>query len=751
MSVSLQARQQVSTLDNVTVLTYSDRVTWGLCASMLSAARNGFELQVFGVDEASFKSFHGDPKMKKLFGMQELLQNQTMLRQLGIDDDSTLMFSDASDVIFLGSIAEAAKRFQATVNQHGEHTVLVAAERNCWPYMAGKTERIPGGRSSCANFPDQNSTFMYLNSGAYIGRVKALRELIASAYDTLTVTLDDQMSLHQLYALQLAGSMKHSAGFKIVLDSEAQLFQTGWGTNLEGDKYAQHENHGAFFELDSRRVFNTEHNSKPFLVHFNGGKTALKPITHVLLAQAVPDAVQQMKAVLTWYVSKYDWFTAECTSIDAFALLQAATAESDFQVPTNETSAELSPETPEKVATHGFGHLDSKVGKHTLDILANSSTVQHRRNGNRCPPGYPVNHLKSVDHRDCALQFFKSALHDIESLASNKSISVSIPKMHQLVKKWPRQLGLFALSKNTDHRASWKYISGQGLSFWSTKPFHIFMSRHANTLSSSLVPGGVAYFVINGFDEPAVTGQCPRLKQLAALHPNVNAGLFGASEGVPVWSMSKVRGCHMDLLIPHPDIFAKFSRAAEMKSLGNLTWSQRKDKVVFRGSTTGMGDEHSNLRVKAIRELFHLPDFDVGIHAAIQTIQEGSIQDIMKPKLSVAEWASHRYAMDIDGNAHSFNRPLAIARAGCTMLRVNIFTDLFDDGLLSGTHAFDVDPSNIRRDAEQVLKRIRSMPDRGEDAAMLLTATHEWLTEDVLVDYMQKAIEIYTRSVKYVK
>ncbi len=277
------------------------------------------------------------------------------------------------------------------------------------------------------------------------------------------------------------------------------------------------------------------------------------------------------------------------------------------------------------------------------------------------------------------------------------------------------------------------------------------MSRHADIIASSLSPGESAYFVVNGFDGPAVEGECVNLTDLAVQHPNVRPGLIRADEGVPIWSRSKVRDCHADLLIPHPDLFAKFSRAEEMTSSRNIPWSRRKDKVVFRGSTTGMGDAKTNLRVKVIRELIDNPGFDVGLHAAIQTIQEDSIRDVMKPKLSVAEWSSNRYAMDIDGNAHSFNRPLAIARAGCTMWRVNVFTDLFDDGLLSGTHAFDITPMNVSRSAKQVLKNYAKCPIKAQAAANLLTATHEWLTEDVLLAYMQKAVSLYVLSVEFVE
>ena len=164
-----------------------------------------------------------------------------------------------------------------------------------------------------------------------------------------------------------------------------------------------------------------------------------------------------------------------------------------------------------------------------------------------------------------------------------------------------------------------------------------------------------------------------------------------------------------------------------------------------------MGDAKTNLRVKVIRELIHDPDSDVGLHAAIQTIQEDSIRDAMKPKLSVAEWSSYRYAMDIDWSIHSFHRPLVIAGSSCSMLRVNIFTDLFDDGLLSGTHAFDITPMNVSRTAKQVLEKLREVPEQAQAAAHLLTVTHEWLTEDSLPSYRQKVVSLRVSSVEFVE
>ena len=208
----------------------------------------------------------------------------------------------------------------------------------------------------------------------------------------------------------------------------------------------------------------------------------------------------------------------------------------------------------------------------------------------------------------------------MKNVTPDGPVTISVTKMRQIVQKWPQRLGLFQLIKHDgDDNASWEHVIGQGKSFWSTKPFHDFMSRHASSFSTGLTVGQRSYFVVNGFDEPAVTGECPNMSHLTAIHPNIREGIVNKKEGVPVWSMSKVRDCHLDLLFPHPDLFAKFGRTAELRE--NQPWTQRKDEVVFRGSTTGMGTADTNLRIKVTRDLVNTSGFDVGIHAAIQTIK----------------------------------------------------------------------------------------------------------------------------------
>jgi hypothetical protein len=195
-------------------------------------------------------------------------------------------------------------------------------------------------------------------------------------------------------------------------------------------------------------------------------------------------------------------------------------------------------------------------------------------------------------------------------------------------------------------------------------------------------------------------------------------------------------------------MLANFGRIAEMSS--NQPSKKRKDKVVFRGSSTGLGNIDTNLRIKVTRALLNTSGFDVGIHAAIQTINKDSIMDLMKPKLEASEWSAYMYALDIDGNAHSFIRPLAIAHAGCTLLRVNVFTDLFNEGLLNEIHAFDIDPSKVKLDAPRVLLKLQETSDKAQAAAALLSETHQWLIEDVIKTYMREVITEYVRAVRFV-
>jgi len=123
--------------------------------------------------------------------------------------------------------------------------------------------------------------------------------------------------------------------------------------------------------------------------------------------------------------------------------------------------------------------------------------------------------------------------------------------MRRVVQLSPQQLGLYVLVEDeNDGGAKWNHVSGQGINFWATKPFHQFMKRDSDAVASGLSPGQKVYFVVNCFDEPAVTGECPKMTQPTAIHPNISERIVNKKEGVPVWSMSKVCHSHFGCVAP---------------------------------------------------------------------------------------------------------------------------------------------------------------------------------------------------------
>jgi len=94
----------------------------------------------------------------KLKLVREYIQNPDL------KDDDILLFSDAFDILYIGNKDEIVKRYESF-----QTPIVFGAETNCSPDPA-VAER----------YPDRNRRFPYLNSGLYIGRVWAFRELHAN-------------------------------------------------------------------------------------------------------------------------------------------------------------------------------------------------------------------------------------------------------------------------------------------------------------------------------------------------------------------------------------------------------------------------------------------------------------------------------------------------------------------------------------------------------------------------------------------
>ena len=245
---------------------------------MTSAAIQGYKLNVLGIEDSYVVEVH-DPKLKKLYGMKAFLSDRSALAQLGVNDDTVLIFADASDILYLGPYDEALKLISKHVIRTGrDGVVLLAGERNCWPYLHANKERLRGGKHICDQFPHKKSSFRFLNAGAYAASLKPMRAFVDVLHGNIKSNFsDDQLVFQELYLSQVREG--RDARFEIVVDHQSALFQTGHRTNLESiETYNKPESGNAYFDSTEGRVYNSESGNRPFLVHFNGGKAAFEEV-----------------------------------------------------------------------------------------------------------------------------------------------------------------------------------------------------------------------------------------------------------------------------------------------------------------------------------------------------------------------------------------------------------------------------------------------------------------------------------------
>ena len=103
-------------------------------------------------------------------------------------------------------------------------TIVFGAERNCWAYQF------------CRTYPTAPTSYRYLNSGAFLARNGPhFRAFIEAWTRCIMMKVDDQNCVHWFYHRHPRGRMfLAGAPFRIALDHHCRLFQTGWGTKIEG-------------------------------------------------------------------------------------------------------------------------------------------------------------------------------------------------------------------------------------------------------------------------------------------------------------------------------------------------------------------------------------------------------------------------------------------------------------------------------------------------------------------------------------
>lgn len=302
-------------------LTYSDHVTGGMCASAETAAMNDIDLQMLGAQGPSDPFAFPDVKnvkTKKVFAFLHALTDEVWRNKFGIGDDTIVSVGDATDVLYFKHRLEMIRAFEeieAESKVGDGKLVVVSGERNCWPWMIHGKERLPKGKEICASFPDAPSSYKYLNSGSLMGRAKGLAALLRDVVDRMqSVNEDDQLILANAFLRQSAPKTSPvDSPYVIKLDHMQRLFQTAYDGQLASPNFAQYRAKDAYYDRAHTQVVNTETNTTPVIVHFNGLKANLFPIArHFMVHHGHAEQYAQIKQ--SW-LQAYPFFNATCQHI----------------------------------------------------------------------------------------------------------------------------------------------------------------------------------------------------------------------------------------------------------------------------------------------------------------------------------------------------------------------------------------------------------------------------------------------------
>jgi len=162
--------------------------------------------------------------------------------------DDLVMFVDGYDVLFCADSKEIINKFE-NMNIPSD-TVLFSAERVCWP-VKSPYENLCSNAYKRDGLPEIQTPYKYLNSGMYMGRVGAIRDIISKRLGEIEPGTDDQ----GFYAENYTGDAR-----KIVIDSDSTIFQ-----NL-----VEEPEGNIMFLPNEKRWKNLTTNTRPSVLQGNG-------------------------------------------------------------------------------------------------------------------------------------------------------------------------------------------------------------------------------------------------------------------------------------------------------------------------------------------------------------------------------------------------------------------------------------------------------------------------------------------------
>jgi hypothetical protein len=247
------------------------------------------------------------------------------------------------------------------------------------------------------------------------------------------------------------------------------------------------------------------------------------------------------------------------------------------------------------------------------------------------------------------------------------------------------------------------------------------------------------YMLFHGWDEPVGRQNEAECNET---HGQLHANLWNPHIGhvqLPFFSVTKVPGCHTDILIPQDQIFIP-------ESVLPVQWADRVPKLFFRGSSTGSGKhfEHQGTErshryrfVKLLRDLEDMADvrmLDVPGH------YQGE-------RVPVSHWSRYKYILNLGGQSYGL-RTATTARTNCTLVEANIYVDLITASIAEFEHYIRVrfDGSDV----VELLQWLRGHDSEAERMGQRLREHYErHFTDDALIDYTVALLTRYSRAIMF--
>jgi len=167
-------------------------------------------------------------------------------------------------------------------------------------------------------------------------------------------------------------------------------------------------------------------------------------------------------------------------------------------------------------------------------------------------------------------------------------------------------------------------------------------------------------------------------------------------------------------LIPNPYLLSSSRRSPPPRP-----WERKTEAVYFRGASTGSPDYESNVRVALCKAAKAMRGSDCRISTVVQTDQcfsQRLKQDgLFGQSRPLNEMNRHRYLIDVDGNASSWDRYKFIGLFGGVPIRFEcVFEECWHKLLIDGVNCVVADRNSL----PHVVEKLRSRPSHAREIAM---------------------------------